>query len=86
MNRRRAPSQAFDKAYCNSLLTNTLLSRSNKFANISENLVLANISGFTVFCINVFCIFKISFLTSKSRGTHSFKTTTAEAEGDVTAV
>ena len=44
----RTRTHAVYIAYCNSLLARTLFSRDNEFANISENLVLAKITGFTV--------------------------------------
>ena len=45
----RTSTLAVYKAYCNSLIARTLFSRGNEFANISENYVLAKISGFTVY-------------------------------------
>ena len=47
----RASTRAVYKAYSNSLLARTLFSRGNEFANINKNLVLANISEFTVLCL-----------------------------------
>ena len=44
----RTSTHAVYIANCNSLLARTLFSRCNEFANISENLVLAKITGFTV--------------------------------------
>ena len=44
----RVSVHVFYKVYSDSLLAKTLNSRGNQFANISENYVLANISGSTV--------------------------------------
>ena len=45
----RVSVHVLNKADSDSLLARTLNSRGNQFANISENKVLANISGSTVF-------------------------------------
>ena len=75
------------KAYSDSLLARTLNSRDNRFANISENKVLTNISGSTViknYLWNKLCICSIILHTITLE--HNFFGSTFNVSISVSAV